>query len=467
MHQHFKSYNQTKVKTMNLILSKYHLTTDLLDEFGFIGKRIIFSTRSATSIMIDEFTYQNLQESKLNQIDVKTLKTLIEKEILIPEEEDEFKYIVDVNTNFKLDENFLSLTIQPSANCQLGCHYCGQVHTKNYANDAVIEKYEERVDHLLNKGKKYDGLSITWYGGEPLTGYNAIKKASQKFISLCKSKGMGYLSDMITNGLSLKPSLFEDLVENCLVTNYQITIDGDAAYHDKRRHTKSGGPTFDIIMQNIVDVTNTKTYNDKNCNITIRVNIDKTNYNSVNSLIDIIKEKELQNKISIYFTPVVDFGGNDAGKESLKMNDFANKEIEWLLKCYEYNIPISVLPKRTYSVCMVEKEDSEVLDAFGNIYACWEFPYSPVYAKGESLIGNLFSPSETYNRNATLRNWNEVLESGKTWCKTCVHLPVCGGGCPKSWHEGTPACPPFKSNFKDKLLLDYYIKKTKSLPANE
>jgi uncharacterized protein len=110
---------------------------------------------------------------------------------------------------------------------------------------------------------------------------------------------------------------------------------------------------------------------------------------------------------------------------------------------------------------MVEQKDSEVWDAFGNIYACWEFPYSETYGKGDSLIGNLFSPKETYNMDATLRDWSTVLDSGATWCKTCLHLPVCGGGCPKSWHEGTPACPPFKSNFKDKLLLDYYIRQKK------
>ena len=77
---------------------------------------------------------------------------------------------------------------------------------------------------------------------------------------------------------------------SCGVTQFQITIDGTAESHDTRRITKAGEPTFDIIMKNIVDVTNTKIYKDYNCNISIRVNIDKTNYQYVEPLIEKINK---------------------------------------------------------------------------------------------------------------------------------------------------------------------------------
>lgn len=414
--------------------SNYHISTDELSEVDLPNKRIIFSTRTATSILIDEEIYQNAIKNEFEKIDNEIYNSLVEKEFIVNSEEDEFKHIMMSNSQVRDTVNFLSMTIQPSANCQLGCHYCGQTHTKDYAKDDVIDKYLDRIDFLLNSKDVYNGLSITWYGGEPLTGYSSIKKASKRMIDLCKSKEFTYISDMITNGLSLKPKLFEELVIECGVTQFQITIDGTAESHDTRRITKTGEPTFDIIMKNIVDVSNTTTYKDYNCNISIRVNIDKTNYQYVEPLIDKINDLKLNDKISIYFATIVDFGGNDAGKDSLTKDFFAQKEIEWLFKCYEYKIKISnISPKRSYSVCMVEQEDSEVWDAFGNIYSCWEFPYSETYSSGESLIGNLFEPKETYNKNATLRNWSEVVESGTTWCKTCEQLPVCGGGCPKSW----------------------------------
>ncbi|MCW3108054.1 MAG: radical protein, partial [Segetibacter sp.] len=407
-------------------LSKYILSTDSLDEVGLINKRIIFSTRSATSILVENTLFDNLSNGNFDDIEKDLFMTLQEKEFIVPADQDEFSLIINQNKTVKEEGSFLSMTIQPSANCQLGCHYCGQSHSKHYAGDAVIDKYYERIVYLLSQ-KKYDGLAITWYGGEPLTGYTSIRKTSEKLIQLAKERGMTYISDMVTNGLSLKPKLFKELVEECKVKNFQITIDGTAESHDQRRITKSGEPTFDIILKNIKDITAMPLYKEQGAMISIRVNIDKTNYQYVDPLIDYIKDNGLQRKVSMYFATIVDFGGNDAGKDSLPKNFFAEKEIEWLFKCYENDIFINVMPKRSHTACMAEKQDSEVFDAFGNIYACWEFPYSDAYAAGDSLIGNLFFPKETYNQNATLRNWNEVLESGKTWCKTCNHLPICGG----------------------------------------
>ncbi|MFP3596055.1 radical SAM protein [Chryseobacterium sp. SIMBA_029] len=439
--------------------SEYYLATDELSEMGMPDKRIIFSTRTSSSILIDENIYQHAINEEFHKIDENIYKTLLEKEFVIDKELDEYNSIMYINKEAREKTNFLGMTIQPSANCQLGCHYCGQTHTKDYASNDLIQKYYDRTKYLLENNQSYNGLAVTWYGGEPLMGYSSIKKTSKKLIELCKEKGFSYVADIITNGLSLKPKLFEDLVKECKITHYQITIDGTAESHDKRRITKSGEPTFDIIMRNIVDIVNTEIYKEYDCNISIRVNIDKTNYQFVEPLIDCVISNNLQGKVSMYFATIVDFGGNDAGKDSLSKDFFAQKEIDWLFKCYENNIDVgAILPKRSYSVCMVENKDSEVWDAFGNIYACWEFPYSETYEKGDSLIGNLFEPVDTYNQNATLRNWSEVVDSGEVWCKTCKHLPVCGGGCPKSWHEGTPACPPFKSNYKEKLLLDYYIR---------
>jgi uncharacterized protein len=440
-------------------LSKYILSTDSLEEASLPGKRIIFSTRTATSILIEEPIYEKLVGGRLREVDPEIIGTLIKKEFLVPDDQDEFDHVMSMNSANKKDSNFLSMTIQPSANCQLGCHYCGQQHTKNYASETVIGKYYERIVTLLDK-RKYVGMNITWYGGEPLTGLSAIRSTSRKLIALCDERDMGYMSDMITNGLSLKPEIFEQLVRECKVKRYQITLDGTAESHDQRRIVKNGGATFDIITRNIIDVVNLPLYTEEHCNITIRVNIDRTNWQYVEPLIDFIKDNDLNNKVNIYFAPVVDFGGNDAGKDGLEKNFFAEKEIEWLLRCFENRIKVKVLPERQYTACMVENENSEVLDAFGNIYACWEFPYSIAYSQGDALIGNIFSPEDTYNRHALLRDWTDTVKSGKTWCKTCTHLPVCGGGCPKSWHEGTPACPPFKFNYKDKLLLDYYMRKS-------
>jgi uncharacterized protein len=32
-------------------------------------------------------------------------------------------------------------------------------------------------------------------------------------------------------------------------------------------------------------------------------------------------------------------------------------------------------------------------------------------------------------------------------------LPVCGGACPKQWHEGRAPCPSAKKNLGERLML--------------
>lgn len=40
-------------------------------------------------------------------------------------------------------------------------------------------------------------------------------------------------------------------------------------------------------------------------------------------------------------------------------------------------------------------------------------------------------------------HWHDSVARGQTPCQTCVMLPVCGGACPKQWHEGNRARPPY------------------------
>lgn len=159
--------------------SKYHLSTDELSDVEMPNKRIIFSTRTATSILIEENIYQLAINNEFDKIDKEIYNTLVEKEFIVNAQEDEYQYVMSTNATIRDTVNFLSMTIQPSANCQLGCHYCGQNHTKDYAKEDVIDKYLERIEFLLNGKDIYNGLAITWYGGEPLTGYSSIKNASK------------------------------------------------------------------------------------------------------------------------------------------------------------------------------------------------------------------------------------------------------------------------------------------------
>ena len=227
---------------MNFVTSRYLAFSEPFDDQKGKLKRILFSTRTSATVLIDDSAIQKILDNNYTDFDDELLDLLFSMEIIIPENENEFEEIM-IQNNSLLDVNsHLDLTIQPTANCQLGCHYCAQEHSKNNMNNDVYARTLERVTSKL-ESKKFKNLSVTWYGGEPLNALSQLKKISTEIIELCKINNVEYDGSIITNGLSLKPNIFKDLYLNHNVLHYQITLDGTAEHHDKRRITKKGEHT--------------------------------------------------------------------------------------------------------------------------------------------------------------------------------------------------------------------------------
>jgi uncharacterized protein len=282
-----------------------------------------------------------------------------------------------------------------------------------------------------------------------------IKDLTPKLIQLANKYNLKYTHDMITNGLLLKEKYFKELVDDYGIETFQITIDGLEEHHDKRRMTKNNTPTFKVIMNNIKMMVNHPSY--KKNMIGLRINIDTTNQDSVIPLLDYLQNINIIDKIVVSFSPIVDWGGNNASKDSLTNESFANKEIDWKLELIKRNSSVSsLIPERTGATCMVETKDAEVYDAFGNIFACYEMPYTPAYENSEYIEGVLGSKNKI-NKDNPLRNWSKYVRNGiDNNCASCKFYPVCGGGCPKTWIiEKKSSCPSFKYNMEDRLVLQY------------
>ena len=447
---------------MNFVTSRYLAFSEPFDDQKGKLKRILFSTRTSSTVLIDDSAIQKILDNNYKDFDEELLDLLFSMEIIIPENENEFEEIM-IQNNSLLDVNsHLDLTIQPTANCQLGCHYCAQEHSKNNMNNDVYARTLERVTSKL-ESKKFKNLSVTWYGGEPLNALSQLKKISTEIIELCKINNVEYDGSIITNGLSLKPNIFKDLYLNHNVLHYQITLDGTAEHHDKRRITKKGEHTFNIIFKNIIDIINLDCYQEKTKEpILIRTNIDKTNLNSIKDLVDLFAENDAQGKIQFSFAPIVDWGDKKYGTiDGFTKRDFADIEIDLLLYAHQkgFLIDTSLVPKREFMPCMVVAKDSEVFDAFGNVYPCYEFTYTPAYNEDKHKIGNLLDNKFIPNDLATTRNWyNDIRKEDFANCNKCELLPVCGGGCVKNWYNDETGCPSFKFNISDRLLIDYLNK---------
>lgn len=420
----------------------------------------LYATRSGAAIEIENKYFEDVQHGNWDKLPSPVLQALVLSEAVVTEEEDELNAVLTLNkANVKdADRKFLSFTIQPTANCQLGCHYCGQQHVKKVSStdtnkviyDRIISKAESLKDTLKT-------LSISWYGGEPITGLSAIEELSELLITYCEKNNIAYDATMITNALALKPSLFNRLVEKHKITTYQITIDGTAAFHDQRRMLKNGGPSFDIIFNNVKEIVHSDFFKKHEPNIGIRCNVDGQNKENVFELVDMLFEHDILNKVNFNLAPIHDWGDNGASKiNGISKEDFAQFEIDIYMKLHEYGVlrKSGLIPLKKHNVCMVVNEHSEVYDAYGNVSTCWEIPYTPFYDNTEFYAGNLHKTPQLDSSKVLMRDWYDEIPTNDTWCKGCRFLPVCGGSCPKHWRRGTPACPSFKFNIDERLFLN-------------
>lgn len=446
-------------------LSRYVVSTDALNFRDSEQIRVILSTRSGKTVVVSESLWSELRAGNVDATtDPDIMLRLAGAEILVTDDEDELQTILDQNKLAVENERTLSYTLQPGADCQLGCHYCGQEHRKVFMSgqeqDLVLDRIRAAVE---SRSLELDTLAITWYGGEPLMALKEIRRMSVALQVIAADNDLTYLADIITNGVSLTPSIATELISELGVSRFQITVDGPAQVHDQRRVTKKGGATFDRIFSNIVKAVQTDAFISGNCILNLRCNVDAENAPYVDQLIDLVIEAGIQKYVLMSFAPVTDWGEVKGSENGLVRSDFARLEIRWLSKLMRHDFQVQLLPRRRFGACMVVNPASEVIDAYGQVYSCWEMPYTKTYQDVVEVrlpFPTLSPYGETGGKTEDnksmgwkLRNWHDEILNDEYGCTKCEFLPVCGGACPKSWIEGKPPCPSFKFNTPDKLAM--------------
>lgn len=124
---------------MKFKLSKYLV---VIDNENILGNNIIlYSTRTSNVIELKRELYNNINDINIENIPQDVLSSLVKSEIFVSAEEDELSEILNFNIlkNKNEDTKVLAYTIQPSGNCQLGCHYCGQNHTNKTMSQEVLD----------------------------------------------------------------------------------------------------------------------------------------------------------------------------------------------------------------------------------------------------------------------------------------------------------------------------------------
>ena len=136
------------------------------------------------------------------------------------------------------------------AKCNIDCKYCFYLHKEGLLHqpkqpqmdDATLEVF---IQSYINS-QDGDEIVFSWQGGEPtLLGvdyFRKVVKLQKKYQPL----GVKIENDLQTNGILLNDEWCEFLAQNNFLVG--LSIDGPEELHNKYRVTRSGKPTFHLVM---------------------------------------------------------------------------------------------------------------------------------------------------------------------------------------------------------------------------
>lgn len=344
-----------------------------------------------------------------------------------------------------------TFTFMPTSHCNMGCNYCGQIHSPGNVSPAVSSSFVDRVQAAF-VAPDVDHIHVAWFGGEPLLAYRSIIEMSLSFVEMARVSKRSYTSKMTTNGALLTSSRMKELIETAQVSRFDITLDGPPDVHNRHRALKAGGASFDKIVRTL------EWFRDASISqravVVLRTNVDKENLNYIGDYLRLMKALGFSDEKRFLFeiSPIHSWG-NDISAVSLTTQDAARHEIEWMELMERLGLPYGLLPGRPRTrTCVATDPLSEVIDSRGTQFSCTETPLTP--QAGSDTLGNILS-NPTFGRRPPGRfdGWDQAVDAGGLPCSSCDLRAVCRGACPKQWTEGSVPCPTLKLNFDDRLAI--------------
>lgn len=413
------------------------------------GTHIVFNSKNCALVKVNDIFLDLLRfpDEVLNDEYAKLRQQMYDNGFLIDDDVDEVQILEYEHNLAKFNKSKLTLTILPTFDCNFKCFYCFENKTNECLRKESIKAIEKfTLEHIAGVKELY----VCWFGGEPLLKPDVIWQLSNFFINFTEKNNIKYTAVMISNG-----SLFSDDIimnmKNCKIKTVQITLDGSADFHNKRRVFKSGKPSFNIIVNNITKLINA------NIKVSCRINIDKTNFNSVKDLLVYLGSLKLDN-YNVSFGQLLPLGSNDQWPTDICFNqEEFSKAVDILEKIARKNnisLPLDYpfYPRPSYNFCGACNINSFVIHPNGDVHKCYD---CLDYKIGNIYQGVECSLLEKHNNAHWLNNSPFKDEE----CRTCKILPICMGSCPYLNEKmGYKFCLKWKNDIKEIIVKKYHNK---------
>ncbi|MDR0557056.1 MAG: SPASM domain-containing protein [Treponema sp.] len=414
---------------------KMSISTDFYDIFDIDGSGFLFNIYTSSLIKLDAQAKAKLLECKeSNNLNVfsQSEYEILQKELFIVDESDERSRRLAIknscHTSKYKNSSVIKIDIALTNKCNFICPYCYEkkILNKNLATgdgcNEYIQKLKRYTLHSISSTTKT--LEVVFYGGEPLLEKEFMTQINDAFVDISNSTGVEYKSVLITNGSLLDYNIINILKSH--LDYIQITVDGMKETRNSRRTTSFKEDTFTKIIGNI------KFLLANDIDVSIRINVDKSNAGSALDLLDFLHDSLGDGRYNSGTGKYnVDIARTSGFTASFSLNEYVPvyaKLAEKAFQRHQIDLTLSAPPLAAF--CTAETQNANiVLDNFGNIYKCWD----RVYEEHDicNTLDNILNGhpanlrSLDYIENVSL----DAVNNGK--CMECKYINHCGGFCPK------------------------------------
>jgi len=166
----------------------------------------------------------------------------------------------DVAQDLKIKQSVLkAICLHVAHGCNMDCEYCfaGKGEYSGKSGIMSLEVGKRALDYLVENSGSRRHLEVDFFGGEPLLNWDVCKELVAYGRELEKKHDKIFNFTLTTNGVLIDDDVID--FTNREMGNVVLSMDGRRATHDRMRHTKTGGGTYDRIMDNFRALVKSRT----------------------------------------------------------------------------------------------------------------------------------------------------------------------------------------------------------------
>lgn len=375
-------------------------------------------------------------------------KYLFERGFLVQEDSNEYRQVQLAFGQQHYRTDILELILLASEDCNFRCTYCYEEFARGtmqpWVRDAIKKLLERRIKTLKT-------LRLSWFGGEPLYGFQAIEDLAPFAFQLARDNDVALKSNMTTNGYLLTPEIADKLL-SWGVNAYKITVDGRPEDHNCSRPTRDGRDTFWTIFENLKSLRQRP----DDFSVELRTNFDRQNHQHIGGFLDLV-QRELggDSRFRLSFNAVGRWGGkNDENLDVCGTDEAVQVQFDLRREAMKRGLNIGKGLKEISGVgttaCYAARPYNFIIGASGKLMKCT----ISLDNQDANVLGRISPDGQLEIDKNKLALWTEPAFESDNRCKKCVVLPACLGiYCPLvRMEKNRSPCMSVRLHLKEALL---------------